>query len=63
MKRRNSKNLTFDDMDLYATFRENIEEAIRLRECTRNTFLISLLSNFIKDTGSKFVQWLDEEVE
>lgn len=63
LKRRDSKNLTFDDMMTYYDFIANREEATRLRNNTTNIAIIKLLSDFIRKTSSEFAQWLDEEIE
>lgn len=62
MKRRNSQNLTFEDMMLYNEFISNREEAVRLREQTKNIWLNSALNDFISNMNKGLELWLEEEV-
>ena len=63
MKRRNSKNLTFNDMMTYADFREANSEAKRLASLTTNADVKYYLLTYANKVWSNFSEWLDEEIE
>lgn len=62
MKRRNSKNLTFEDMMKYHTLIADADEAYRLRQLTDNDSIYRVLSAFACKRRSELASWLDEEV-
>jgi uncharacterized membrane-anchored protein YjiN (DUF445 family) len=63
MKRRNSKNLTFNDMMTYADFREANSEAKRLAALTTNAAVKYYLLTYANKVWSDFSEWLDEDIE
>ncbi len=63
MKRRDSKNLTFNDMMTYADFREANSEAKRLASLTTNAAVKSYLLVYANRVWSEFSKWLDEEIK
>ena len=63
MQRRNSKNLTFNDMMTYADFRETTFEAKRLAALTTNAAVKACLLTYANRVWSNFSEWLDEEIE
>ena len=62
MKRRDSKNLTFDDMMIYADSIETFSEAERLIPLTTNHAVKSCLQEYANQVRSNFSRWLDAEV-
>ena len=63
MKRRNSKNLTFNDMTTYADFREANSETKRLAALTTNATIKPHLLTYVNRVWSDFSKWLDEDIE
>jgi len=63
MKRRNSRNLSFNDMCQYADMREAIMEVRRLIKLTDNILVKNHLQAYSTKLWTNFCQWLDEEVE